>query len=332
MAWTWTLYEDVISYWKREPIPACQVTLPIAVQVLPMVSSKFPWRALCWGELRPPDLHRKTRARFGTFAEHLNPYPAFCEPLTGSDNSYLFNNKQKTSQQRKVIQFQSSSSRFPIFCWRFWLQTTEKKSTGSVSDSETFFQDPFLPKWEVMFLPTSRCIEQNFTKICYKWLVQPGSNFSICSVIFLRFGGEATHPAGLQTPPNDFYTKQIPTAWNTGQPEDFYTRIPFRFSNAYSMSMFNWFHLFPHHFLTLAHRTKHYPLESFLFNILIHIFSVSLLGISRIGTEAKNNLPWWLCQESSQQVTHVIPLTRLWLQKKSCSTKKKTHPSKSHFV
>ena len=184
-----------------------------------------------------------------------------------------------------------------------------------------------------MFLPTSRYIEQNFTKICHKWLVQPGSNFSICSVIFLRFGGEATHPAGLQTPPNDFYTKQIPTAWNTGQPEDFYTRIPFRFSNAYSMSMFNWFHLFPHHFLTLAHRTKHYPLESFLFNILIHIFFCFSSG---------NKSNWDRSKEQSTLVTMPRKFSTgdscyttdqtLASKKKLIEKKIKKNPSKSHFV
>ena len=130
-----------------------------------------------------------------------------------------------------------------------------------------------------------------------------------------------------------FYTKQIPRAWNTGQPEDFYTRIPFRFSNAYSMSMFNWFHLFPHHFLTLAHRTKHYPLESFLFNILIHIFFCFSSG---------NKSNWDRSKEQSTLVTMPRKFSTgdscyttdqtLASKKKLIEKKIKKNPSKSHFV
>ena len=166
-------------------------------------------------------------------------------------------------------------------------------------------------------MPKSRNIEQNFTKNCYKWLVQPGSNFSICSVIFLRLRKLQIefHPAA-NTPQNDFYTKQIQTAFTPENQKGVCTRIPCRCStDCISFLTRN---------LTFAHRTKHYPLESFLFNVLTHIFFCFSSG---------NKSTWDRSKEQSTLVTmprkfstddyNVIPLTRLWLQKKSCSTKKK---------
>ena len=167
-------------------------------------------------------------------------------------------------------------------------------------------------------MPKSRNIEQNFTKNCYKWLVQPGSNFSICSVIFLRLRKLQIefHPAA-NTPQNDFYTKQIQTAFTPENQKGVCTRIPCRCStDCISFLTRN---------LTFAHRTKHYPLDSFLFNVLTHIFFCFSSG---------NKSTWDRSKEQSTLVTmprkfstddyNVIPLTRLWLQKKAVRQRKNT--------
>ncbi len=128
-----------------------------------------------------PKIHQKK------FAERLNPYPAFCEPLTGSDNSYL--TQQQTEKLHNGISSNHQGFLIRDFLWVFLLRL-QKRCTGSVSDSETFLfpSKGYIPINMGSYAPPKKASKTELLRrICHKWLVQPGSNFSICSVIFLRF-------------------------------------------------------------------------------------------------------------------------------------------------
>lgn len=137
-------------------------------------------------------------------------------------------------------------------------------------------------------------------------------------------GGEATHPAGIFSPPNDFYTKQIQTGFTPETSRLLRNRNVLPICNCLFYVDIQLISSLSSPFPDISSQNQTLPFGKF--------FS-TFSSMKKTCFSSGNKSNWNRSKEQSTlvtmprqlQVMHFIPLTRLWLQKKLIKRKKKVH-------